>query len=385
MKRITVILFSLMITLLLAGLCSCKQEVTPENVTPEKKANELDQKLIDAESISAGSLLSATNAGVSDVVIPGWEKMEEGYQNIPDAVLSGTETGVSKALKAGLKNPPELKKANNLIVMVCEGLTSELIDSSVSKYGELLFNSFPVKGTTESRFLSDDDDLLVDYVRNDLYKETTGIVAFGNTATNSLRRMTTTRTNSDSIEDVCTSQFRLNPSLKFVMGEGDFDEMFSPGAAEYLNEVYKSNGKKVETLAEAIPLYKNEDVHFESGDLEHDGPVSKLYTIFEDDSTLPSFRQEVAFSLAWMQSIMDEDGFCLLMSYSPSSSLEENGVQDFDEGVAVAVKYALENPDTAILICGCPSDGSEEEVCFFGFGKGLKIGDTFFDCVSSLF
>lgn len=380
MKRITVILVSLMIALLLAGLCSCKQEVTPEN-----KANELDQKLIDAESVSAGTLLFASDAGISDVVIPGWEKMEEGYQNIPDAVLSGTETGVSKALKAGLKNPPELKNANNLIVMVCEGLTSELIESSFSKYGEILLNSFPIKDTTESKFSSDDDDLLVDYVRNDLYKETTGIVAFGNTATNSLRRMTTTRSNSDSVEDVCASQFRLNPSLKFVMGEGDYDEMFSPGAAEYLNEVYKSNGKKVETLAEAITLYKNDSVIFESGDLQHTGPVSKLYTVFEDESTLPSFRQEVAFSLAWMQSIMDEDGFCLLMAYSPSSSLNEIGVQDFDEGVAVAVKYALENPDTAILICGCPADGSEEEVCFFGLGKDLQVKDTFFDCVSSLF
>ncbi len=380
MKRITVILVSLMIALLLAGLCSCKQEVTPEN-----KANELDQKLIDAESVSAGTLLFASDAGISDVVIPGWEKMEEGYQNIPDAVLSGTETGVSKALKAGLKNPPELKNANNLIVMVCEGLTSVLIESSFSKYGEILLNSFPIKATTESKFSSDDDDLLVDYVRNDLYKETTGIVAFGNTATNSLRRMTTTRSNSDSVEDVCASQFRLNPSLKFVMGEGDYDEMFSPGAAEYLNEVYKSNGKKVETLPEAIALHKNDNVLFESGDLQHTGPVSKLYTVFKDGSTLPSFRQEVAFSLAWMQSIMDEDGFCLLMSYSPSSSLNEIGVQDFDEGVAVAVKYALENPDTAILICGCPVDGSEEEVCFFGFGKDLQVKDTFFDCVSSLF
>ena len=380
MKRITVILFSLLIALLLAGFCSCKQEVTPGN-----KANELDQKLIDAETISAGSILFASNAGVLGVVIPSWEKMEDGYQNIPEIELSGTKTCVSKALKAGLKNPPELKKAKSLIVMVCEGMTSELIESSVSKYGEILLNSFPVKDNTQSKFTSEDDELLVDYVRNDIYKELSGIVAFGNTATNSLRRMTTTKSNSDSIEDVCTSQFRLNPSLKFVMGEGVFDEMFNEGSSEYLNEVYKSNGKKVETLAEAIPLYKNDNVHFESGDDEHDGPVSKLYTIFESDSTLPSFGQEVAFSIAWMQAKMDEDGFCLLMSYSPSSALDEGGVQDFDEGVAVAVKYALENPDTAILICGCPVDGSEEEVCFCGLGKNLQVKDTFFDCVSSLF
>ena len=101
---------------------------------------------------------------------------------------------------------------------------------------------------------------------------------------------------------------------------------------------------------------------------------------------MPSFRQETAFSLAWMQSIMDEiDGFSLLLSYSPSSALDANGVKDFDEGVAIAVKFVLENPDTALLICGCPTDGSAQTVCFYGLGKGVSAQSTLYDSVSALF
>ena len=81
----------------------------------------------------------------------------------------------------------------------------------------------------------------------------------------------------------------------------------------------------------------------------------------------------------------DIDGFTLLLSYSPSSDLDASGAKDFDEGVAVAVKYVLENPDTALLICGCPADGSAETVCFYGLGKGVSAQDTLYESVSSLF
>ncbi len=360
MKRITVILFSLIAVLLLAGLCSCKQEVAPESLT--------------------------LNAGVSGVTIPKWEIGEDGQKDLPDAVVSGTETGVSEALVTALKNSSELNYANNLIVMVCEGLTSELIESSASRYGELILSSLPVKGTTKSKFTSSDGKILLDYIIGDQYKSISGIVAWGDTASNSLRRITTTDGNDVAANTVNYHQFMREKPIAYVMGKGDFDEIFSPASPEYLNEVYKSSGKKVSTLAEAISLYKNNDVHFDGGgSYQHDSRVKKLYTIFENDGTMPSFRQEAAFSLSWLQWSMDEDGFCAIMSYCPSSALDDAGVQEFDEAVAVAVKYVLENPDTALLVCGCPTDGSVADVCFYGFGKGVAAKDTFYECVSSLF
>ena len=374
-KRKSIFIISLIFALLLAGFTSCKQDVSPVKPTPTEKV--LDSKLIEAETIEEGVEKASIDEGVAGVKIPAWDIQKDGYHNIP--------SGITKALKAGLKNPPELKGAKNLIVIVCEGLTSDLIESSTTKYGELILNSFPVKGETKSKFESTSGKLLIDYIRNDQYKTMTGIVAWGDVACNSLRQITTDSDSSAAADSVYYDQFMLNPALRYVMGEGDFDEVFSPGSSEYINEVYKSSGKKVSTLGEAIPLYKNDKVHFQAGDLQHDGRVCKLYTIFEDDSTLPSFRQEAEFSLAWMQSVMDDDGFCLIMSYSPEAALEENGVQNFDEGVAVAVRYALENPDTAILVCGCPSDGSEADVCFYGFGKDVSVMGTLYDCVTSLY
>ena len=211
----------------------------------------------------------------------------------------------------------------------------------------------------------------------------TGIMAWGETSTNSLRRMTTSDGNDISRADVNYNQFMLNPPLVFIMGKGDFKDAF---AYDSLNLMYKSCGVATTTLKEAIPLYMNDEVPFSAPghELKHSA-VRKLYTVFEDDSTLPSFRQEMAFSLAWMQSVMNADGFCLLSAYSPSSALDEIGVKDFDEGVALAVKYVLENPDTALLVCGCPVDGSEANVCFYGLGKGVSVQGTLYECVSSLY
>ena len=355
MKRITVILVSLTVALLLAGLCSCKQEVTPEE--------------------------PASN-------FPKWEKSSSGLQNLPEIDVTGTGTGVSEALINGLNNPPAFSSAKNLIVIVCEGLTTELINSAAQN-GSLILNSLPVKGNTTSKFTDSDGKLLVDYIRNDQYKSITGIVVYGDTACNSMRRITTTKDNAATAASVYYEQFLINPPLVYVMGLGDFDEEFSPGSAEYLNEVYKSSGKKVSTIEEATALFKNSEVHFDAGgQYQHDGPVKKLYTIFESKEVMPSYRQEMAFSLAWIQYApvitKDKDGFCLISSYSVDT-LDAAGVKDFDEGVAVAVKYVLENPDTALLICGCPADGSEAGVCFYGIGKGVAVQNTLYDCVSSLY
>ncbi|MBO4718167.1 MAG: hypothetical protein J5599_09740, partial [Spirochaetales bacterium] len=257
MKRITVILFSLLIALLLAGLCSCKQEVTPET------------------EIAEGAETATLNPGISGVDIPKWEKSKSGLQNLPDAVLSGSETGISAALKSALLNPSALNDAHFLIVMVCEGLSSDLIESSLSKYGEVLLNSFPVKGTTKSVFKSSSDQLLVDYVRDDQDKTVTGLMSYGDLASNSMRRMTTVLDNDASPEDVYKAEFVLGPPLKFFLGKGDFDALVNPDSPYHKNEVYKSHGKKAESFAEAVSLYKTVTT-FEHGSDVEEGTVKKL-------------------------------------------------------------------------------------------------------------
>ncbi len=354
MKRITVILISLIAVLLLAGLCACKQEVAPEEPKP-----------------------------VNDP-IPKWEKSKDGLQNLPDILPSGNETGVTEALINGLKNPPTFTSAKNLIVMVCEGLTSELIDSISS---ETILKNLPVKGSTSSKFTDGEGKILADYVINDLYKNQTGIAAWGELSTNSMRRMTTTDGNEISAAKVSYDQFEpINGvSISLTLGKADYSEVNA--SADQLNEIYKSSAVFTSSIEEAIPLYKKTDYHFYFDEArQHDGPVKKLYTIYTSRESLPSFRQETAFSLAWMQSIMDSrDGFALLMSYSPESALDADGVRDFDEGVALAAKYVLENPDTVLLICGCPVDGSVASVCFYGLGKGVSAQSTLYECVSSLY
>ena len=354
MKRKTVLLISLIAVLLLAGLCACKQEVTPEEPKP-----------------------------ASDP-IPKWEKSNDGLQNLPDIYPSGTATGVTEALINGLKNPPTFKDAKNLIVIVCEGLTTELIDSVK---GETILKNLPVKGTTTSKFTDAEGKILADYVINDLYKTKTGIASWGELTTNSMRRMTTADGNEVSSAKVSYDQFEpINGiSISLTLGKADYSEVNA--SADQLNEIYKSSAVFTSSLEEAIPLYKKTDYHFYFDEgRQHDGPVNKLYNIYTSLESLPSFRQEAAFSLAWMQSVMiKNDGFALFMSYSPSTALDADGLRDFDEGLAVAVKYVLENPDTVLLVCGCPVDGSVASVPFYGIGKGVSAQSTLYECVSSVF
>ena len=364
MKRNTVIAVSLMIALLLAGLCACKQEVSPE-------------KPVDSVPI--------LNAGIAGVVIPGWEKSTDGLQNLPVINTYGTDTGVSEALVEGLNNPPVFSKAKNLIVIVCEGMTSELIESSTTQYGELILNSLPVKGTTLSKFTdSDGTKNIASLAYKDLWQTVNGIVAWGDLATNSMRRMVTYDGNDVGVKDVYMDEFNRSEGFVCALGLGDFDECYT---LDSTNLIYKNATRPVETLNDAVSLFKNK-THFEM-DEEHqkDVYVQRLYSVFKSDETLPSFRQETQFALAWLQWIgrdVKKDGFSLFMSYSPSEALDSFGVQDFDEGVAVAVQYVLENPDTALLICGCPVDGSEAQVCFYGLGKSVSAQSTFFECVNSL-
>ena len=364
MKRSTVILFSLLIALLLAGLCSCKQEVPAEKH-------------------------GIINAGVSGVSIPTWKKNKSGLQNLPKAVTSGTGTGVSASLVSGLKNPPELKKAKNLIVLVCEGLTPELMESSVAGYGELIMNSLPVKGTTLSRFRSDEGTVLLDHMMADLYKNSSGLVAWGDISCYSMRRITSDKTNEAASIDVCHDYIVTERPMLLLMGLGDISGVDS---VEKVNFIHKAGAAITDTLAESIKYCNYEPDNSSGSDDEEEGGSAHdeyasayLYSIFDSEETLPSFRQETAFALTLLQRRMDSDGFCLFASYNPSSGLDEVGVQDFDEGVAIAVKYVLENPDTALLVCGCPADGSEEQVCLFGFGKDVSEKETFYECASSLF
>ncbi|MBO4389120.1 MAG: hypothetical protein J5785_06790 [Spirochaetales bacterium] len=381
-KGTTVILFSLLTVLLLAGLCSCK----PEPVVQE---NNLDPALIEAETIAAGTESPTLNAGVSGVTIPVWEISEDGYHNIPAAVLSGTDTGVTKALKAGIKNPVTFTNTeeSNLIIMVCEGLTSELIESSAAQYGELILNSFPVKGNTLSKFTSAGGNLLGKCIAMEGYKTgTMGIVSNEYVSCSTLRKMFTQCPEETSVTEVCYNEFLFNScGLKFVMGKGDFEDVFLPASAEYHNEVYKAHALKVHTFAEAAGLYRK-NVYFEHAGAEV--PVNKLYTIFDDSATLPSFRQETALALTWLadKRKINSLGMAAVLVYTPADgTLDGNEVQEFDEAVAVAVKFALENPDTIILVCGAPVDGTEQQVCFFGLGKGVSVRSTFYECVSSLF
>ncbi|MCR5719926.1 MAG: alkaline phosphatase, partial [Lachnospiraceae bacterium] len=91
----------------------------------------------------------------------------------------------------------------------------------------------------------------------------------------------------------------------------------------------------------------------------------KVHEQYEDDEKAdeiiaqsPSFAQLTAYTLKTLQSMSDDNGFVCVISdsvinnYAHVAKLgaEANEIMNFDEGVAVSLKFVLENPDTALIV-----------------------------------
>jgi hypothetical protein len=360
----------------LAAICvSCKHPSHEDISDPTD--NEITMEL------KKGKSTLKLDAGVSDKT-PDWTKNPKGNGSLPSVKEDGSASNVNVQIMTGIKNLPAKDIAvKNVIFMFYENLTDDLIASAEEKYGELIINDLPQKLELTSSSIDknkDIDTVIGYYLTDSCYKAcgyaTTGLI------TNSIFRQFKGSFGVDTSDPLLINSILMaNPRPVCVIAKdtvkNEAKKGCSPASSNYTNEIYKSSFKYTSDFEEAVSCYKSEDVFFEGCDDAHKDKRTEangLFTIFDSSVTVyPSIVQSVKFGLAWTESKADPDeGFAFVFYDSAERNDKEAALKNFDEGVAVAAKYVLENPDTILIVTSAALDGST--IPAFMLGNNVEEG-----------
>ncbi len=318
---------------------------------------------------------------------PDWTKNPKGYQDLPAVIEDGSGSNVNEKIMTGIINlPAKDMPIKNVIFMFYDNLTDDLIASAEAKCGELITNDLPQKMTFTSQKLDEninEDNVVGLYLTDSLYKKlgyaTTDLI------TNSVfRQFRGTLSSKTSPEDLATNIVAENPRPRFILGKDTPDELGKKASKEqYLNEFYKGCYKFTADFKEAVSCYNSEEVFFKGTGSHEDKyeEANAVFNIFDSSvKEYPSTVQIVKFGLAWTESKADPDnGFGFVFYDSAKNEDKEVAFKNFDESVAVAAKYVLENPDSILIVTSAALDGST--IPAFALGNNVEKGK---DCKTLL-
>lgn len=367
----------------LLGLClfaallvSCKQPEGDEEETMELKKGKFNLEL------DVGAACKT----------PNWTKNKSGKKNLPAVIEDGSGSNVNSKIMTGIKKlPAKDMPVKNVIFMLYENLTDDLIASAEEKYGELITNDLPLQVRFTSQQLNENTDknkVVGIYLTDSCYK----IVGYATNdcINNSAFRQFKGILDSNATDyDMVSEMIMDNPRPRFMLAKDTADnqakENCSLASSNYTNEIYKSSFKYTSDFKEAVDCYNNTEVFFKGFDdnAHKDKYVEAkgVLNIFDSTVTVyPSAVQSVKFGLAWTESKADQDdGFAFVFYDSAKRQDKEAALKNFDESVAVAAKYVLENPDTILIVTSAALDGST--IPAFMLGNGVENGK---DCTTLL-
>lgn len=380
------IILGITFSLLLSSLCiltACQE--------PNNTGNENPPPVDDVDYDSYALPLGATGD------IPAWTKTDTTY-SIPDISLHGEASNVTPELKAALADAVAkgnfFKKPKNYILMIGDGMgISQII--AASKYrGDLLMNELPYRAVANSwlrgidnfsgevtdsgaggtkiatgyrttkLFVSMDaegDELLSlsELARSEGKK--VGIVTNAELADATPADFTVhSKNRSQGWDKICQMQVLFGADL--FMGGTDSSLSEAKGS---LNPLSGETIKTYDTLASSIAAIDSPNLMwnlFPKGDV--------TYARWDSKSTkYPSLQQAMALSLTRLQKTSGDKGFFLMFEntytdiyghandeFMKTTKVSNNvvgivnEVKNFDETVAIALKFVLENPDTVLLI-----------------------------------
>lgn len=343
----------------------------------------------------AALLISCKHEGETmEFKTPDWSKNPKGIQDLPAVIEDGSGSNVNEKIMTGIKNlPAKDMPVKNVIFMFYENLTDDLIASTEAKCGELITNDLPQKLSFTSQKLDEntnEDNVIGLYLTDSCYKK----VGYATTdlITNSVfRQFRGTMSSKASESDLAINIVAENPRPKFLLAK-DTPEEFAKEASkdQYLNEFYKGRYKFTSDFKEAVSCYNNEEVFFKGSGSHEDKyeEANAVYNIFDSSvKEYPSTVQIVKFGLAWTESKADPDnGFGFVFYDSAKNEDKEATFKNFDESVAVAAKFVLENPNTILIVTSAALDGSA--IPAFALGNNVEKGKdckTLLDFVKTIF
>ena len=339
--------------------------------------------------------------------VPAWTKSDNTY-SLPELSLHGEASNITPELKAALADAVAkgnfFKKPKNFIVMIGDGMGVSQIVAATKFRGDLIMNELPYRAVSNS-FLRGVNNMSGDVTDSGAggtkistgYRTTKLFAAMDGEGNElqSLSELARSKgkkvgvvTNAE-LPDATPADFSVHSKnrsqgwnkicdMQVLFGA----DLFMGGTNESLTSAISSltplSGKTIKRntkFSNAIAALDNEDLMwnlFSGGDT--------TYARWDSTSTKsPSLQQALALSLTRLQKTSGDEGFFLMFEntytdiyghanakFMKTTKVSNNvvgivnEVKNFDEAVAIALKFVLENPDTVLLITADHETGDME-------------------------
>ena len=337
------------------------------------------------------------------VETPMWGEPDEGTVTVPKAILEGdgkTEvTNVTPELKAALAEAIRIEKeetggyfkpAKNIIIIISDGMGITHVQASEYWSGELIMTQLPNVGAsktltregiytdsaaggnaistgykTTKLFVNIDAEGNNLKTVSELAREQgklVGIVTNAELADATPADFSVHNKNrSQGWTKMCQQQIVFGADLFMGNGLSDYQSYFSTG-----NDLYpfvEANNMKYYSTAANIVNHFADDTKMWA----LFGATANKFARFDTTSSkYPNLQQMTAYAISWLDAHADDDkGFIVMIENTytdhfghgntPNDGSENTygivkEVQSTDEAVAIALKYVLEHPDTALIV-----------------------------------
>lgn len=334
----------------------------------------------------------------STVTTPMWKSKDTGTVTVPDAVLQGdgvspttnVTDGLKEALATALNTPDYFKPVKNVIVIISDGMGITHVQASEKWSGELIMTQLPNIGASNTRTREGDvtDSAAGGTALSTGYK-TTKLFASMDAEGNNLKSVSElarkqgklvgivtnaeladatpavysvhNKNRSQGWTKMCQQQVVFGADLFMGNGYTDYSGYFNSSSALY--HFTTENNIKLYSTAEKIVNNFNDDAKMWA---IFNGTANQFARFDTADKTKPNLQQMTAYALSWLDAHADDDkGFVVMIENTytdhfghgntpKDSSANTFGivkeVQSTDEAVAIALKYVLEHPDTALIV-----------------------------------
>ena len=396
MKRTTFRILSVLLAMLmLLSVVSCNGGETP-TPTPEP------------EPVGYTTKYYMPNGWASKVETPMWGDPDPGTVKVPDAILEGDMehevTNVTPELKAALaealKNPDYFKDVKNVIIIIGDGMGITHVRASEQWSGELIMTQLPNIGasTTLTREGVYTDSAAGGTAISAGYKTTKLFVnmdAEGNNLMNvselarSQGKLVGVVTNAE-LADATPADFTVHnkhrsqgwtkieqqqivfgADLFMGNGGGDYTGYFSTGSDLY-KFVEANNMKSYTTAAKIVGGFNDDNKMWAL----FSAAANKFARFDTKSANYPNLQQMTAYALSWLDAHdSDDQGFVVMIEntypdHFGHGNIPLDGsantygivkeVQSTDEAVAIALKYVLEHPDTALIVTADHETGNTQ-------------------------
>ena len=335
-----------------------------------------------------------------------WTSKATGTVDVPAAVLQGDGkslvTNVTPELEAALAEAiateDYFKPAKNIIVIISDGMGVTHVQASEVWSGDLIMTKLPNVGISMTKTREDEitDSAAGGTALATGYK-TTKLFASMDAEGNNLKTVSELAreqgklvgivTNAE-LEDATPADFSVHNKNRSQGWSKIAEQQVIFGADLFMGNDYSGYAS---FFGSKNSLYKfTEDINLcssASSIISNFSDNKKMWAVFAGaanrfarydtpDEDKPNLQQMTALALAWLDSHADDDkGFIVMIENTytdyfghgydsldgaPNTFNIVKEVQSTDEAVAIALKYVLEHPDTALIVTADHETGSTQ-------------------------